>query len=608
MARIAAAAQQSQIITMKDFRGINQTGTPTQIDAAESPDLLNMVLDQYGQLDKRNGYKRVFPTSLGAGKINGLYQYRKLNGTVINLLAHGTKLYTWDGTGAQPVSIYSGKADAPTRFFTFGNYCYMLDGTNYLRYDGTTVTTVESAAYVPTLTISRAPAGGGTPFENFNLLSPGFKDSFSGDATATAYQLSLTGLDATPVTAVVNGVAKVETTHFTVNRTTGIVTWLTAPGTGVANNVVITAYKTVAGYPDRVKKCKGFEIYGGTNDTRIFFFDHPTDINTLRRCGLADPTYWPELAYAKVGSDAGAIKRLVKQFSYCDIIKEPTPNDTTIYSMSFQLDADGVATFPIVPLNSIVGMNAPDSLQLIENVPTFLSPQGVFEIIGTNVSDERNVSRISDKVHPSLLSEDAPQNAASVDFDKKYFISLNGSCYVYDYRQQVWYIWDNIPASCFLEVDERLYFGSSAAGLLYRFTKTVDTDAYVDDGEAIKAHWKSKIFSFEDDEHQKLVEKVFFSLRPGVRASADLFYATDRTASGDVQGTGVTARVDLLDFTELDFDRFSFQTSALPQEVAAKIKAKKIVYFQIILQNDRLDESMGILSVGIKVRVQREVK
>lgn len=608
MARIAAPTQLSQIITMKDFRGINQTGTPTQIDTAESPDLLNMVLDQYGQLDKRNGYKRVFPTSLGAGKINGIYQYRKLNGIVINLLAHGTKLYTWDGTGVQPVSIYSGKADALTRFYTFGNYCYMMDGTNFLRYDGTTVTTVESAAYVPTLTISRAPAGGGTPFENFNLLGAGFKDSFSGDGTAKAYQLSLTGLDATLVTAIVNGVAKVENTDFSVNRTTGVVTFTTAPGTGVANNVVITAYKTVAGYADRVRKCRGFEIYGGTNDTRVFIFDHPTDINTLRRCGLSDPTYWPELAYAKVGSDAGAIKRLVKQFSYCNIIKEPTPNDTTIYSMSFQLDANGAAVFPLVPLNSIVGMNAPDSLQLIENVPTFLSPQGVFEIVGSNVSDERNVARISDKVHPSLLSEVAPEKAASVDYDKKYFIALNGSCYVYDYRQQVWYIWNNIPASCFLEIDDRLYFGSSSTGLLYRFSRAIDTDAYVDDGAAITAYWKSKVFSFEDDEHMKLVEKVFFSLRPGVRASADLFYATDRTASGESQGTGVTARVDLLDFTEFDFNRFSFQTSALPQEVAVKIKAKKIVYFQIVLQNDRLDESMGILSVGLKVKVQKEVR
>jgi hypothetical protein len=596
------------IISIKNFRGVNLNGTPTQIDNSESPDMLNVTLDQFGQIDKRYGYTKVFSPTLGPGKVNGLYLFRKKDGTVIRLLAHGTSLYTWDTSGADPVSIYSSKADATTRFFTFGNYCYIMDGTNYLRYDGTTVTTVESAAYVPTLTIGRAPAGGGTPYENWNLIGTGFKDSFSGDGTTKTYQLSLTNLDATAVTATVGGVAKVETTDFTVNRTTGVVTFTVAPATGVANNVVITAYKTQAGYADRVKKCTGFEIYGGTNDTRVFLFGNPAYPNVLRRCGLQDPTYWPELAFANVGSDAGKITRLVKQFSRCNIIKEPTPNDTTIFSMSFEQDQNGAATFPIIPLNSSVGCTAPDSLQLIENAPTFLSPAGVYEIVGTNVSDERNVSRISDNVQSKLLAETGLDNAVSVDFDKKYIICVNGNCYVYDYRQQVWYLWDNIPASCFLEIDGTLFFGSDGDGTIYRVFKGTDAYPYADDGEAIRAFWKSKVFSFEDDEHTKLVEKVFFSLKPSAKASADLFYATDRTESGDAIAIPLLARVDLIDFTAMDFNNFSFMTSSLPQEVAAKIKAKKIVYFQVIIQNDRLDESMGILSVGIKVRTQREVK
>jgi hypothetical protein len=587
------------IMTIKNFRGINQADTPTQVADAESPDLLNMILDQQGRLDKRTGYARVFTSPLGTGRVNGLYTFKKSSGTKVNLLAYGTELYTWDAAGSAPVQIYTGKADAVTRFFTFGNYCYIMDGTFFLRYDGTTVVPVESVAYVPTLTLGRAPAGGGTPFENFNLLGAGFKDSFSGDGTTKTYQLSLTNLDATAVTATVGGVAKVETTDFTVNRTTGVVTFTVAPGTGVANNVVITAYKTQAGYPDRVKKCTGFEIYGGTNDTRVFLFGNPAYPNVLRRCGLQDPTYWPELAFANVGSDAGKITRLAKQFSRCNIIKEPTPNDTTIYSMSFQLDNNGVATFPIIPLNSSVGCSAPDSLQLIENVPMFISPQGVYGIVGSNVSDERNVQRISDPVSRSLLAETGLENTVSVDFGNKYFLAVNGNCYVYDYKNQSWYIWNNIPATCFLEVDGVLYFG--AAGMVYRFTPD-----YVDDGAPIVAYWKSKVFSFGDDEHLKMVEKVFFSLNPSVAASADLYYETDVESSGDEPV--YTMRVDLLDFRNIRFDNFSFMTAALPQEFATKIRVKKIVYFQIIVRNEQANESMGILSIGMKVRSQREVK
>jgi hypothetical protein len=405
---------------------------------------------------------------------------------------------------------------------------------------------------------------------------------------------------------------------FTVNRTTGVVTFSAAPSGGVANNVVITAYKTLSGYTDRVKKCRGFEIYGGTNDTRVFAFGNPDYPNTLRRCGLEDPTYWPELSFANVGSDASAIKGMHKQYSNAIILKEPTPNGTTIFSMSYSQDADGNAIFPIIPLNSGVGCTAQNSIQLIENDPVFFSPTGVWGIYGTNVSDERNVKQISDDINPSLLAESGLEDAVSADFEKKYILVVDSKAYVQDYRikypdhngvfKSPWYIWDNIPASCFLEMDGYLYFGSNSEGLVYKFYKSTDAFPYNDDGEAITKYWKSKIFSFDDAEHLKTVEKVFFSLQPGLRSSADLYYATDRTESGDATAVQVTARVDLLDFSDLEFDHFSFMTSSLPQEIAAKIKAKKIVYFQVILSNDRLDESMGILSVGLKIQSQREVK
>lgn len=595
------------IVTIKNFRGVNQVGTPTQIGDTESPDMLNIILDKHGRLDKRIGYSRVFPDGIGPGKVNGLYTYRKADGTKFNLFAHGTDLYTWDTAGSAPVSIYSGLADAPARFFTFGGFCYIMDGTSFLRFDGTAVVDVVSVAYVPTLIISAPPAGGGTANEDFNLLGAGFRNSFSGDGTAKIFQLNLTNLDATAVTATVGTVAKVEGTDFTVNRTTGTVTFTTAPATGVPNNVVITAYKTVAGKPDFVRKCTGFEIYGGSNDTRVFLFGHPDFPNTLRRCGLQDPTYWPENGFANVGSDAGMIKRLVKQFSRCNIIKEAVPNDTTIFSMSFELDGTGIASFPIVPLNSGVGCNAPDSLQLIENTPTFLSPNGVYGIIGSNVSDERNVTRISDNVHSSLADEINPEAAVSVDFDGKYILAINGNCYVYDYRHsggQVWYLWDNIPASCFLEIDGQLYFGSE--GIVYRFNN-VDSDLpYVDDGVPINAYWKSKVFSFDDDEHVKTVEKIFFSLNPSALASADIHFDTDRGFSGTEALT--TLRVDILDFRFIDFEAFTFETSALPQEFAVRVRAKKIVNFQIIIRNNRPNETMGILSVGVKYQTQREVK
>jgi hypothetical protein len=602
----------TEIIPIHKFRGINQNVTPTQIHDSESPDMLNRVLDIKEATDTRFGYARIFPTSLGAGQINGMFQFKKQDGTKLFFIHWGTGLYTQSGS-AQPVSIYTGLANAKSKYFTFANYCYIFDSVNFLRTDGVTTVDVSSVAYVPTLTLGRAPTGGGTPNENFNLIGKGFKDSFTAPSgTPTAYQLSVSGLDATAVTAIVNGVAKVETTDFTVNRTTGIVTFAVGPATGTANNVIITAYITLTSYANRIKQCTGFEIYGGTNDTRVFGFGNASFPNRLPRCGLNDPTYWPELAYNLIGSDAGIIKGMKKQYSSAIIVKEPTPNDITAWKMNYNIDSNGVVTFQTVPLNSRFACVAADTLHLIENNPVFLSPNGAVRIEGTQVSDQRDIVRISDDINKSLLTEANLQNAIAVDYDKKYIIGVNNRCYIMDYRitypddnyKSPWLIWDNIPASCFLEIDSYLYFGSNVTGLVYRFNKAVDANPYTDDGTAINDYWKSKVYSYNDDEHLKTVIKTFFSLKPAIKTSADLYYITDKVISDLI----VSARMDLFNYFYWDYSHFSYLLSSLPQEVASKVKAKKIDYFQMILKNPRNNESMGILSTAFKVQQNREYK
>jgi hypothetical protein len=60
------------LLRIEPFKGMNLSVTPTQIDNSQSPDMLNVNIDERGALNKRTGYERVFPTSLGAGAINGL--------------------------------------------------------------------------------------------------------------------------------------------------------------------------------------------------------------------------------------------------------------------------------------------------------------------------------------------------------------------------------------------------------------------------------------------------------------------------------------------------------------------------------------------------------
>jgi hypothetical protein len=76
------------ILTINNFKGINVLGADSEIDIAESPDMKNVVLDQFGRLDERFGYKHIQAVTLGATAINGIFN---INGKV--LISQGGFLY-----------------------------------------------------------------------------------------------------------------------------------------------------------------------------------------------------------------------------------------------------------------------------------------------------------------------------------------------------------------------------------------------------------------------------------------------------------------------------------------------------------------------------------
>lgn len=583
------------LLRVEPFKGINLSVTPTQIDDNQASDILNMNIDERGALNKRTGFTRVFQESLGPGSINGMHLFRK--GTKqIYLIAHGTKLYT-QSLDEQPIELYEGLADVKVNFFEMGGKCYLLDGTNYLVYDGETVRQI--TPYVPTLLISKVPGanGGGTLLEDFNLLGAGFKETFSGDATGKDYYLSLNPLDSDLTLVKVDNEIKTIETDYTVDVENGKITFVTAPPTGT-NNVEITAYKTQTEFPNRVRKCRFSVLFGGSNDTRVFISGNPDDPSFVWRSGLFDPTYFPENGFYKVGNDGEKVQGFSKQYDYLVIEKERSK-----WLMHFEMH-NGEPSFPLKPINDQVGTYAAGSIQTVENNPVSLDRTGVYMLVGSTVRDERNVQHISSNVDQRLLSEPNLDKAISVDFDRKYWLVVNGRAYIFDYSYGEWYIYDNIHASGFIELNGEFYFSSSTEGLIYRFYKDTEPTPFNDDGIPINSHWKSKQFVFGADELRKLVERVYFGLKPMTRTSADLYYITNKKESNLIK----SSRMDLLDFRNIDFNNWSFILSQFPQETMAKIKAKKVTHFQLIFKNDKLDEGLGLLSVGIKYRYQSPVK
>ncbi|WP_050613334.1 hypothetical protein [Bacillus testis] len=593
------APAEPPLLRIEPFKGMNVGVTPTQIDQSQSPEMLNMNIDERGALNKRTGYERVFPTSLGSGPVNGLYEFVKTDGTAIFLMAHGTKLYKQSGNN-QPIVIYDKLANNRVDFFTMNDKCYVLDGKDLLQYDGTNFLPIDP--YIPTMFISKDPTGGGTFHEDFNLLGTDFRESFSGNGEDKRFFLSQKGLVSEYIRVQVDGKNIPDTGAFNYNPGQGFIDFNTAPPKGT-NNVIITARKPATDMPNKIKKCRFHTFFGGANDSRVFLAGNPDMPDVMFRSGLYDVTYWPENGFYK---SKEKIMGFAKQ--YDSLIVERTGGK---HQVTYQIDSDGYPTFPSKPLNDTIGTMAGQSIQIVENNPVSLSKDGVFMLTSSTVRDERNVSHISANIDDRLLKEPNLDRAVSVDFDKKYWLALNGNVYMFDYAQRSetnpygeWFIYDNIPASCFLELNGQLYFGSSKEGLLYRFKKHSDPRPYNDDGQAIKAVWKSKYFTFGADERKKMISKVFYSLKPMGRGGADIYYRSDKKTSNLLKST----KIGVLDFNNIDFRNFSFVFASFPAEKAIKVKAKKVTHFQLIFENNYLDEGLGILSLGIKYSYQSEVK
>lgn len=595
-------------IVIDQFRGVDFSANATQVALNRSPDALNMIPDEKFFPCKRTGIKRVFQTVLGTGKVNGLHLFKTTAGTKIRLLHHGTKLYTWDDSGNQPTLIYSGMEDHDSNAFVMNNKLYLQDGTNYLVYDGTTVSDVTTNAYIPTLTMGRSKDGGGNAFENFNLINPYFKDSFSPDGTSKTYPLSLSGLDATPIVASLDkGVTfdKFETTHFTVDRVTGIVTWITAPPTGT-DTMVIKAAKTVIGYADRIKKCTISAQFGGTNDTRVFLSGNPDFKNMDWRSGLYDPTYFPDLGYTKIGGDSTAIMGYKKQSNALMIIKEDSQQDATSFLRTFQLNSDGTVSYPIQQGTIGVGCIAKKSIQIIEDKPFFLSRKGIHSLETTSIANERNTSHKSQLIDLKLLTEPNLSEAVSTEYQRRYWVAINGNVYVMDEDmkytdengqiQYEWFFLNGINASCFLE-DGYLYFGDSTQGMIWRFKTDSEVDPYTDDENTpIPAYWTTPLTNIGTYSQYKIVKNVIVTIAPNARTSADIYYNSDDIKDEFTESQGMS----LFDFNSIDFNDWTFITSSMPKPIATNTKERKIVFFGVKVKNDVLGQSLGLYSIEIK--------
>ena len=442
----------------------------------------------------------------------------------------------------------------------------------------------------------------------------------------------------------------------------GEITFKTAPaiskdGAGLANIEVEYTCQPAGEEKsiDRINRCTIVDQYGYFNDNRFFFTgeDNQKYQNVDYMSGSDDPTYFPYDGFVRIGADTSRIMGYLKQYDAQLIIKEDNEQDAQIFARTAMADDEDGTLFPVKQGVRGVGAIAKRGMGLLRDDPMFLAEEGVFAIVSGAVKEQRSVQDRSFYVNPRLLKEKDLQNAIAATWDGYFIICVNDHCYVADARQQTamsrteqygyeWYYWTNVPAKVFFVHDGELFFGSKDNAICkfnsdiegmkkysdgsypmikrsemteaqraeYDATEGEDQKrAYresIERGKAIEAVWATKADTFGTIVNVKNILKkgCAVMIKPYTRSSIEFGYLTDREGRVTVK----TETADILDFSDIDFERITFNSMDVPTVIPLAKKIKKFNILQIFLVSNAINEGFGVYGIQLTYTVGGYVK
>lgn len=578
-------------IEVKNFYGLNLSAYgDTQIYPGQSGNMYNCVINKDYNLAKANGYLQLM-TQVANKSIQGMW-YGKIGTTTYFLFAINGHLYkindnhwttNFDGT-----DVWSTKTtdlgtltDSKTHFFAFNNKVYILNGSEYKSYDGTTLTDV--TGYIPKTAIGCKPSTGtGVEYEPLNLLNGKQHITYHADGTAT-YQLPETLINSVDY-VYVNGVLKTVTTHYTVNLTTGVVTFTAGnlPATGLDNVDIFWTKGT--GNRELVYKNRFSYIY---NDNRIFLYGNPDKKNEILFSPLANGVPSAEFFAEDNTISVGASNDYVTGLEISQNIMLVYKTNSTYYAEYDTLDLDGNTTvnFPIKIINRARGNVAMGQTQLLNNDPFTIDYQ-LIKWYPTTIENERNMDDYGYNIQKDL-NNIVLSNCLTIDKQNtsEMWMSNGKKIWIYHYdltnpytkKKDIFsrmYIEDE--PTCWLLINGSLFFGTTTGKIMkvdYAY-KTYNGVSFDDD-----VVWEMNMYDFGASWKYKNLIKAYITSAPQQNGTLTAKYVTDNNASG----TEETLTFDLTLFSNLRFSTMTFRTNINPQTKKIKVKAKKFKLIKLVL-------------------------
>lgn len=436
-----------------NFRGVDFSNN--NVIPSRSPNALNMWrnYENSDAIQTRPGLNLLNNFS---NNILGLFFYQKND--VLHVLVHsGTKLLKWTNYPNKPVQtseLYNSMNIVESKGFIFDETLFILDGVNYLEYDGTSIKAVEGT--IPVTSYWKNPDGSTSidddtdsdlVYQPVNVLTSLRINRFIGDGKSTNFQLDTQDLDSANiylVTAKVDEINMIENIDFTINRSKGIVTFNSIPTKD--SKIYITFSKTTGGYKERIFNCTKICEF----DNRVFFTGNPDYPNSIFHSELNDPRYVRDTAYYTCGLDKAMIKAIIPGNNVLWAIKELDQNSSSLYYLTPTLDSTYDKIYPSV--NGSISLGCVSTGINFNDDIVFFSNRGLEGISSNSLYSEQVLQHRSSLVDTKMSNETGYKDVKLAEYKGYLLCLINSHIYLADSRKKYqnntndieyeWFYWE----------------------------------------------------------------------------------------------------------------------------------------------------------------------
>ena len=471
-----------------NFRGVDFRGD--EINLVRSPDSLNVWKDYKETESIRTRPGMELNTALSA-PVYGIFFFRG------NMLIHSGKYLYKSINGVLDV-LYEDLNENSSNYFVYDDVFYIMDGRNYLKYDGNSVKEVEG--FVPTTTISKAAQSGGQWLQDVNMLTGRRINTFRADGNGTEFWLDAQNID-TDFAPIVKVDGKV-VNNYTVNYTEGKIIFnevVSEPLTDGQDNISVEFSKTIEKYRKSILGCTLLQVF----DNRVFFSGNDEYPNVVWHCSLDDPSYVSDLDYYPEGMDSAKIRGMVAGNNALWVFREPSDANTNVFYHVPTIDEDYGKIYPSSHSSVTTGCVG-KAINFNDDI-VFFSPRGMEGISG-DITTEQVVAHRSTLVDRKMIAEPNYKDMILEEWEGYLFVFIGNKAYLADSRtafanedhiEYDWFYWSfDKNILCSRVQDNVLYLGTEDG--VYTLT---------DSEKPLESYWVTPKDKFKYPHHQKTTNK-----------------------------------------------------------------------------------------------------